>query len=405
VFLRGSTYWVQFYVDGRQMRESSKTGDPMKAEKYLRGRLKEVHAHELDASRPFISRSDKLRTIAELMDALKTDFAIRGKDSRQNLSNIARARADFGTVRATSLTPEQVDRYIEDRLLMGSAKASINRVTQLLGQAYKLAGLPAPRIRRPSEKGNARQGFFSASEIRRVIANLPAELRDFTLFGWLTGMRKGEIASLAWEDVDGDVIRLRAENAKNGEARMIPLEGELAELIERRRAARQVKVDGIATISSLIFHRDTLVVSEFRKSWATACNSAGVGKLVCPQCLGGVTEERNCESCGKTWKREKLKYIGRLFHDLRRSACRNMLAAGVPQSIAMKISGHKTDSMFRRYAIAAEADLRTALQRMQQYLRTATKEKVVAMPARGVTSERGQFGDNASVAVARRARK
>jgi integrase len=405
IFMRGSTWWVQFYVDGRQMRESSKTGDAMKAEKYLRGRLKEVHAHELDASKPFVSRHDKLRTIAELMDALKTDFRIRGKDSRQNLSNIARARADFGATRAISLTAEQVDRYIEDRLQMGDAKASVNRVTQLLGQAYKLAGLPAPRIRRPSEKGNARQGFFSESEIRRVIGNLPAELQDFALFGWLTGMRKGEIASLAWEDVDGDVIRLRAENAKNGEARMIPLEGELAELIERRRAARQVKVDGIAMICSLIFHRDALAVMEFRKSWATACCSAGVGQLVCPHCLGEVTEKLNCAGCNRTWKREKLKYVGRLFHDLRRSACRNMLAAGVPQTIAMKISGHKTDSMFRRYAIVSETDLRTALQRMQQYLKTV-KENVIAMPSRGgPASERGQFGDNGSPAVARRARK
>jgi integrase len=354
VFLRGSTWWVQFYVDGRQMRESSKTTDQKKAEKYLRGRLKEVHAHELDPSKPFVSRHDKLRTIADLMDALKTDFEIRGKGSQQNLSNIARTRADFGDTRAASLTGEQIDTYIEARLGQGAAKASINRVTQLLTQAYKLAGLPAPRIRKLSEKGNARQGFFSEPEIRRVIANLPAELQDFTLFGWLTGMRKGEIASLAWEDVDGDVIRLRAENAKNGEARMIPLEGELDELIERRRGARQVEVDGIVTMCSLIFHRDSLAVSEFRKSWATACCSAGVGKLVCPKCLGAVTEKRNCASCKKTWKRERLTYVGRLFHDLRRSACRNMLGAGVPQSIAMKISGHKTDSMFRRYAISDE---------------------------------------------------
>jgi len=88
-------------------------------------------------------------------------------------------------------------------------------VTQLLKQAYRLAGSPAPRIRRLPEKRNERQGFFSESEIRNVIKNLPAALQDFTLFGCLTGMRKGEIASLAWEDVDGDCIRLRAENAKN----------------------------------------------------------------------------------------------------------------------------------------------------------------------------------------------
>jgi integrase len=117
-------------------------------------------------------------------------------------------------------------------------------------------------------------------------------------------------------------------------------------LIERRRAARQVEVDGTVMICSLIFHRDGAQIGDFRKAWARACKKAG---------------------------------ILRLFHDLRRSACRNMLAAGVPQSIAMKVSGHKTDSMFRRYAIVAESDLRTALRRTQDYLKSV-QENVVAMP-------------------------
>jgi len=346
LFLRGNTWWVQFNVDGRQHRESAKTADREKAAKHLRSRLKEVHAHELDPSRQFVSQHDKRRSIAELMDALRTDFEIRGKNSRQNLSNIGRVRADFGHIRAASLTAEMVDGYVQDRLTNGSAKASINRATQLLRQAFKLAGVPVPRIRRLPEKGNERQGFFSEQEIRRVIANLPGELADFTLFGWLTGMRKSEIASLFWEDVDSDVIRLRAENAKNGEARMIPLEGELAEVVARRRTARQVEIDGTVMICSLIFHRAGREIGDFRKAWSRACKKAG---------------------------------ILRLFHDLRRSACRNMLAAGVPQSIAMKVSGHKTDSMFRRYAIVAESDLRTALRRTQDYLRTV-QENVVAMP-------------------------
>jgi hypothetical protein len=183
IFQRGPTWWVAFYVEGKEQRESAKTAEPKEAEKYLRGRLKEVHAHELDASRPFVTRHEKLRTIAELMDALKIDFEIRGKNSPQNLCNIARTRADFGSTRAGSLTAQEVDRYIEQRLHDGAAKASINRVTQLLRQAYKLTGLPAPRIRILPEKGNERQGFFSESEIRRVMENLPADLQDFTLFG------------------------------------------------------------------------------------------------------------------------------------------------------------------------------------------------------------------------------
>jgi len=146
--------------------------------------------------------------------------------------------------------------------------------------------------------------------------------------------------SLGREDVDGGCIRLRAENAKNGTARLIPLEGELAELIARRKAARRVKVKEAVMLCALIFHRDGEPIWEFRKSWATACTKAG---------------------------------IRRLFHDLRRSACRKMVAAGVAQVTAMQVSGHKTDSMFRRYAIVSETDLRTALRETQAYL-AAVKE-------------------------------
>jgi integrase len=368
LFLRGSTWWIAIYVDGRQVRESTKTTDRKEAEKYWRKRRKEKEDHEEDSSKKFTRPHDRKRTIAELMDGLKTKFQLKGKASRQNLSNIQRVRADFGQIRAASLTADQIDRYMQDRREDGYANASINRWTQLLHQAYEVAGLQGPTIEKLSEKGNERQGFFSEQEIRRVMANLPMDLADFTLFGWLTGMRKGEIASLAWEDVDGDVIRLRAENAKTGEARMIPLEGELAELIARRQAARQVESEGTVMISSLIFHRAGMPIGDFRKAWARAGKKAG---------------------------------ILRLFHDLRRSGCRNMINAGVPQSIAMKVSGHKTDSMFRRYAISSESDIRTALRRTQEYLKTA-QENIVAMPA---PQNRGQIGHSSTGTTGKRSRK
>jgi integrase len=154
------------------------------------------------------------------------------------------------------------------------------------------------------------------------MANLPSELADFTLFTWLTGMRKREIASLRWEDCDGDCIRLRAEDAKNGTARLIPLEAELITLIERRKVARQFKAGQVTMMSALIFHRAGEPIHEFRKSWATACRLAGVR---------------------------------RLFHDLRRSACRNMVATGVAQVTAMQLSGHKTDSMLLIYSSPRKA--------------------------------------------------
>ncbi len=378
IFLRGEKFWVAFYVDGREQRESARTTDEEKARKYLRAKLKEVHAHELDTAKPFITQRDRRRSIGDLLDALKADFEIRGIASKQNLSNINRARTDFGMTRATTLRAEDVDGYIEERLAAGSAPASINRVTQLLHQAYNLADLPAPRIRRLSEKGNERRGFFVELEIRAVIAGLPEYLRDFALFGYLTGMRRGEIASLEWADVEGDILGLRAENAKTGEGRTVPIIGELAELIDRRRAARQVKFNGTVMLANLIFHRGGTSIREFRKSWASACCAAGVGKMVCAQCSGDVDDKRRCAKCSQTWRREDLRYVGRVFHDLRRSAVRDLIRAGCSTHVAMSISGHKTDSMLRRYDIIDTRDQREALLRRAEYLKTV-REGVIQM--------------------------
>jgi integrase len=198
------------------------------------------------------------------------------------------------------------------------------------------------------EPGHARQGFFSEQELAAVVSHLPADLRDFVRFAAATGMRKGEVASLAWSDIDGDTITLRGEHSKNGEARIVPLVGELAEIIARRQAARRIEVEGRAQLCELIFHRHGAAVERFNKSWATACRKAN-----CP---------------------------GKLFHDLRRTAVRSMVQAGVNPQVAKKISGHKTDSMFQRYSILTTDDLAAALPRTQEYREaTAKQARVVAM--------------------------
>jgi Phage integrase family len=347
IFPRGRTLWCGFSVDGVEHRESTKTNDPVKAKKYLRARLKEVHAHELDPTKLFISQRDRRRTIDELLGALKADFTLRRKDSAQNLSNIKRAKLDFGHFRALQLTSEDVDNYSMGRLAEGSAPASINRVLQLVKQSYRFAELPAPRIRRLSEKGNERQGFFLEQEFRRVLANLPDYLCDFCLFDYLVGWRKGEVSSLDWTQVEGNVIRLKGEYSKNGEPRLIVCAGELLDILERRRAARTIETPHEVTFASLVFHRKGQRIGDFRKAWATACRKAGVT---------------------------------RLFHDFRRTAIRNMIRAGVPEKVAMQISGHKTRAIFDRYNIINEADIRRAMERTQEYLRT-TEENVIQMAA------------------------
>jgi integrase len=104
--------------------------------------------------------------------------------------------------------------------------------------------------------------------------------------------------------------------------------------MERRKQARAVQTDSGTVLAAHVFHRGGEVVAEFRKSWAKACKRAGVN---------------------------------RLFHDLRRSAVKNLIDSGVNQKTAMEISGHKTDAMFRRYLIVSAKDKSAAMEQVQQH--------------------------------------
>jgi integrase len=369
IFARKSSafLWCAYYLRGKEFRESTGTADPSKASKFLKRRLKEVGADQIGKA-TFVGPQQERMKVSKLLEALEEDYKLRGKDSPQFRAHLRHVSGYFGAWRAVEVSAEAVDKYISERQEAGSAPATINRSTQLLAQAFKLAVdrkhlSTAPQIRHLSEKGNARQGFFSDADFHAVRDKLPEYLRDFVLFGYLTGWRKGEISSLCWSDVEGDVVRLRRENAKNGEGRSVTLGGDLADLIERRKAARQVDTKMGVLLSAYVFHQKGEPVGDFRKAWATACVAAGMGQFVCDRCNQSV-DGHTCEEC----KRE-VRYVGRIFHDFRRTAVRNMVRAGVPERVAMTISGHKTRSIFDRYNIVNEADLREAMRRTQAYLK------------------------------------
>jgi integrase len=208
---------------------------------------------------------------------------------------------------------------------------------------------------------NVRTGFFEREQFDAVVAALPAYLKDFARFGYLTGWRKGEIRSLTWRDLDreGGVIRLRAEAAKNGRGRLVPLDGDLAALMERRWQARLLTAsDGSPRVVDAIFHRAGQPIGDIKRAWASACVAAGLYHIE------------------KDARGNAVKVPDRLFHDLRRTAVRNMVRAGVAERVAMEISGHRTRSVFDRYNIVSEADLRAAVQKTAVYLaRPAVSEQ------------------------------
>lgn len=349
-------WWIAYYLGSRQFRESSHSQDEKVARRLLKHRLREVAADRLGA-RDFVGPSKERVRVHQLLDVLEDDYKLRKCHTSTVTAHLKPIRETFGNRRAVSVTEEVVDRYIKARLSAGKAPATINRETQLLGQSYKLAIRrkvlnSAPTIRCLSMIGNARQGFFEDADFKAVVKLLPEHLKDFARFAYLTGWRKGEISSLEWRDVDeqGTCIRLRAELSKNRTGRVLALEGELWNIMQRCLTRRQIAGrSGEIRLSGYVFHWKGRRLRWFYDAWNLACKRAGLE--------------------------------GKLFHDLRRTAVRNMIRAGVSETVAMKISGHKTRAMFDRYNITSERDLREAVRKTESYLESVSSQRtVIKMP-------------------------
>lgn len=367
IYKRGGVYWFSFVFDEKRVQKSTKQGNRKAA-------IDMESAHRTALAKGEVGIAPKKRekrTVGDLLTALEENYKQDGKWSPQNKSLLSRTRDDFGSESATALTSEDIEKYIARRRDAGARNASINRVTEVLRHAYKLAKLTPPDIKHQSEKDNVRTGFFGREEFDNLCAQLPENLRDFCHFAYLTGWRRNEIRTLSWSDYQEreSTIRLRGENSKNGEPRAVPVTGELKAIIERRKQERFI--DGVLT--GFIFHRNGQPIGEFRKSWATACVAAGLGAFECSKCGEPPKdgERTKCRRC----KRQRT-YSGRIFHDFRRSAARNLIRAGVNEKVCMKLLGHKTRSIFDRYHIADETDLADAMQRLDKF-HQETERKVV----------------------------
>lgn len=337
--------WVQYSHRGKQYRESCGSPDPAVASALLKRRLAGLSAADLGLQ-PFFGPSADRLTMNDLFDQLEADFRLRNiKSLKTSLCTLAKAKREFGHYRAVEITAWLVDKWyqavrtpqtshnIAADAVRTPTNATLNRIVSMLGQALRLAAerqqIPtAPVLRKLSERGNARQGFLAKADLEALVAALPDYLQDMTWFAALTGWQLGAIRSLTWEDVDlGErTVRLRPEHDKAGTGLVIPLEGELWEITNRREAARICQSEqNIQGLAGYFFHRNGSKIGDFRRAWATALAKAGLAP-------------------------------GIHFHDLRRTAVRNLIRAGVSPVVAMKISGAKTQAMLSRYNISDERD-------------------------------------------------
>lgn len=237
---------------------------------------------------------------------------------------------------AAELDSRQLECYVDSRREQHATNATINRELACLKRMYRIAYQASPP-RVPSvphfphlRENNVRQGFVTPEQY----ANLVAHCKDHWLRTMLEtahnyGWRVSELLDLRVGRVDlvARTIRLDPGTTKNLEGREVTIEsGVLLQLL-------RLCVEGKRP-EDYVFTRGVKPVRDFRKSWENLCADAGVPAL--------------------------------LFHDLRRTAARNLRAAGVPEEIIMRIAGWKTSNVFRRYAIVDKTDIRAALQQLER---------------------------------------
>lgn len=339
-----------------QIRESAHTEDPVVARKLLDDRLHEVRNHRAGI-RKFQGPSQEKLTVGDLLKALDRDYESREiKSLREVRVRMNAVREFFGARRAVTVNTNLVRRYIEERKDKGKANATVNRETEVLGRAFRLAAEEGsvafvPKIPRLPEK-NARQGFFERQELESMLPHLASPLDDMARFAAICGWRVGEIIPLRWEAVDRNAREIRLADSKNGEGRVLPLDETDWRLFEKLWTLRAFTTKDGQAVSAYVFHRAGKPISRstFQRDWADA--------------------------------REKAKLPAKLFHDLRRTAARDMVLAGVPEVFAMKITGHRTTSMFRRYNIVTPKELLQALRMRREHVEAQPKESNVTPIAR-----------------------
>ena len=354
VFQRGGVWWVQYFVRGQRYRESSESSNRADAVRLLKRKIADAAN-----GKPVGAQVEKT-TLKNITDMVLADYRANGRRSLYRAEHaIPHLRDFFGeTTRAGDITSDRVTGYQAARLAEKAAPATINYECALLRRGFRLAARAGKVATRPElsmlRLSNARKGFFEPEQYRAVLNRLPEYLKAVACAAYITGWRaQSELLTRQWRHVDfaAGWLRLDPGETKNGEGRMFPLTNELRAVLEaQRERVRDVERQTGKIVPWIFAHDDGSSIKNFRGAWLNACKDAGCA--------------------------------GRLVHDFRRTAVRNLERAGVPRSAAMRMTGHLTESVYRRYAIVDESMMREAADKLAALhatdaARPASEAKVV----------------------------
>ena len=358
LYLRGHTYWMKFYVNGRPVYESTRQTKETLAQRILNARLGRVAMGEA-----VLPRLDRI-TYDEAAKDLRDYYTSSGKRNLEEAEyRLAHLDTCFQHHRLTAIGPAEITRYIVRRQQAEASNGTVNRELGVLGRLLRLAYKNGKLLRLPVieklKESAPRQGFFEREQFLAVRRHLTSDLQVAATIACTYGWRmQSEVLTLERRqlDLEAGTLRLEPGTTKNGDGRVVYLTPELKTLLAAQLERVETLQRRTGTIIPYLFPYPTgkrrlgQRRRDFRKAWATACKNAGVP--------------------------------GRLRHDFRRTAVRNLERAGVPRSQAMKITGHRTEAVYRRYAIVSEADVREAVQKLDGYIHGDSRGlRVDARPA------------------------
>ncbi len=336
-YQRGSVWWIKYYQNGKSIRESSNSKSKMVADRLLKRREGEIAQGKIPGV--FFEKI----TFEKLADGIIQDYKINEQKSLERIEvAIEHLKGKFSGLKVGQITTPVVNEYALFRSEAGAANATINRELSALKRMFNLGVKQTPPIvdRVPYipllKERNARKGFFEHDEFLSLREFLPDYLKGFVTFAYKCGWRLEEIAGLQWSQIDRNlgIVRLEPGETKNDEGRTVYLDDELKEIFDKQWEDRKAAKKLIPYV--FLNHKGDDRLKRFYKTWKKACFDAGIGV--------------------------------KIFHDFRRTAVRTMVRSGIPERVAMMVSGHKTRSVFDRYNIVNDQDLFLAAQMQSKYL-------------------------------------
>ncbi len=333
---RSKTWWIAYYHNGRELRESADSTNKNNARRLLRDKL------AASTNGTLVTGSAQRLKFEDLVGKLYHDYR---RNSRRSIDRVEAAVSHLGDFfagyRASDITDEEIEHYVDRRLEDdGVAVATVKYELAMLKRMFALSRKQIPL--RPNfpclQVNNTRKGFFEESEFLKLMEHMDPDLKPVMKFAYLTGWRiKSEILPLKWGvnvDLIAGEVRLEPGTTKNGEGRVFPVFvlPELAEMLKSQRSGTKALEISKQQVIPWVFHRQGNRIRDIRVAWRKAVAAAEIAS--------------------------------KIPHDFRRTAVRNLERAGVPRSVAMRLVGHKTESIYRRYAIVAKQDLIDGLKRL-----------------------------------------